>query len=176
MGQTCLPNSENAILTFWIWLVIFAIAGFLLQAITTGYCVYVYLRSLRRDRRQAANSEQRGRAMANHETWKTVKKLFLLQWRNILVSIFTIIGSIAFFIVFFTQDSKLGRVFNDPKNIKPVKTWIICQTLSRGDRKECRNYVSNFTVPRASVLTSLILASVSVFAPYPLPFYIDPLP
>lgn len=168
MGQTCLPNSENAIITFWIWLVIFAIAGFLLQAVTTGYCVFVYLRSLQRDRRQARNSQQRDQAMSNHETWKTVKNLFLLQWRNILVSIFTIIGSIAFFIVFWTQDAKLGRVFNDPKNIKPVKTWIICQTLSRGDREECRKYVSNFTVPRASVLTSLILASVSSGAMCPL--------
>jgi magnesium-transporting ATPase (P-type) len=162
MGQTCLPNSENAIVTFWVWLVIFAILGFVLQVVTTGYCVFVYLRSRHRDQRQARNSVQRSRAMADRRTWKTVKKLFLLQWRNILVSIFTILGSIAFFIVFFTQDSKLGRVFNDPKNIKPVKTWIVCQTLSRGDREECRRYVSGFTVPRTSVLASLILASVSL--------------
>lgn len=157
MGQTCLPNHENAIVTFWVWLVIFASAGFLLQAVTTGYCVYVYMRTLRRERRSSINSQQRGQV----ETWKNVKKLFLLQWRNILVSIFTIVGSIAFFIVFWTQDSKLGHVFNDPNNIKPVKTWIICQTLSRGDKEECRKYVEGFTVPQASVLTSLILASVS---------------
>lgn len=163
MGQTCLPNQENAIKTFWVWLVIFSIAGFLLQVVTTGYCVYVYFRSLRRARQGSPrNSIERGRAVAKRENWKNVKKLFLLQWRNILVSVFTIVGSIAFFIVFWTQDDKLGKVFNDPNNIKPVKTWIICQTLSRGlDKEECRRYVSNFTVPRASVLTSLILASVS---------------
>jgi hypothetical protein len=40
--------------------------------------------------------------------------------------------------MFWTQDSKLGKVNNDTKNIKPVKTWIIYQTLSRGDKKECR--------------------------------------
>ena len=38
MGQTCLPNHENAIVSFWIWLVIFAILAFLFQLITTGYC------------------------------------------------------------------------------------------------------------------------------------------
>jgi hypothetical protein len=164
MGQTCLPNHENAIVTFWVWLVLFAIIAFLLQAVTTGYCVWVYLRTLRRGP-HANGSFQRRQAVATLETWKTVKKLFLLQWRNILVSILTIIGSIAFFVVFWTQDEKLGRVFNDENNIIPVKTWIICQTLSRGDKEECRNYVEDFTVPRASVLTSLILASVSL-APY----------
>ena len=163
MGQTCLPNHENAIVTFWAWLVSFAIAGFLLQAVTTGYCVFIYVRSLRRERtRQSAslNSVQRGEAIAKIEMWKHVKTMFLLQWRNILVSFFTIIGSIAFFIVFWSQDEKLGNVFNDPNNLRPVKTWIICQTLSRGDKDECRKYVKNFTVPQASVLTSLILASV----------------
>ncbi|KAF2865900.1 hypothetical protein BDV95DRAFT_623358 [Massariosphaeria phaeospora] len=155
MGQTCLPNHENAIATFWIWLVVFSIAGFLLQVVTTGYCVYVYSRTLRRERRNIShNSLQHG------QSWKSIKKLFLLQWRNIAVSVFVIIGSLVFFIVFWTQDSKLGRVFNDPENIKPVKTWIICNTLSRGDKKECIKYVGNFTVPRPAVLTSLILASL----------------
>ena len=130
MGQTCLPNHENAIVTFWAWLVSFAVAGFLLQAATTGFCVYVYMRTLKRERRERSfNSLQRGQEKV--DTWKNVKKLMLLQWRNILVSLFTIIGSVAFFIVFWTQDSKLGHVFNDSHNIKPVKMWIICQTLSR---------------------------------------------
>ncbi|PSN67167.1 hypothetical protein BS50DRAFT_588169 [Corynespora cassiicola Philippines] len=162
MGQTCLPNHENAIVTFWIWLVLFAVAGFLLQAVTTSYCVYVYMRTLSREQRNpvSVNSFQRNLANYNHETWTNVKRLFLLQWRNILVSIFVIIGTISFLIVFWTQDSKLGRVFNDPENIKPVKTWIICQTLSRGDKDECRKYVDGFTVNRASVVTSLILASL----------------
>ncbi|KAF2000061.1 hypothetical protein P154DRAFT_395386, partial [Amniculicola lignicola CBS 123094] len=161
MGQTCLPNRENAIVTFWVWLVVFAVAAFILQAVTTGYCFYVYARTLRRERRSRhQDSLQRGQQKKKLETWTNVKKLFVLQWRNILVSIFTIIGSISFFIVFWTQDSKLGHVFNDPNNLKPVKTWLICQALSRGDKKECRNYVSGFTVTRESVLASLILASL----------------
>jgi hypothetical protein len=169
MGQTCLPNHEHAIVTFWVWLVVFAIAGFLLQAVTTGYCVYVYMRTLRRERASITSFQRRG-FTAKLETWTNVKKLFLLQWRNILVSVLVIIGSISFFIVFWAQDGKLGRVFNDPANIKPVKTWIICQTLSRGDKEECRKYVKDFTVPRAAVLTSLILASVCIPLPFSLPY------
>lgn len=162
MGQTCLPNHEHAIVTFWIWLVIFAVLAFLLQTFTSAYCFYVYVRSLRRVRRGSAiNSFERGQVRRKLETWTNVRKLFLLQWRNILVSVFVIVGSISFFIVFWTQDSKLGGVFNDPNNIKPVKTWIICQTLSMGDKEECRKYVKNFTVDQAAVLVSLILASVS---------------
>ncbi|KAI2477273.1 hypothetical protein Ptr902_11346 [Pyrenophora tritici-repentis] len=41
-----------------------------------------------------------------------------------------------------------------------VKMWIICQTLSRGDKKECRKYVKGFTVREADVLVALILASL----------------
>jgi hypothetical protein len=140
MGQTFLPNHEDAIVTFWVWLVVFAILGFILQFVTTGYCVWIYIRTLRRER---SNPSGRGYGQssarrANLETWANVKKLFLLQWRNILVSVFVSIGSLVFFIMFWTQDSKLGKVNNDTKNIKPVKTWIICQTLSRGDKKECK--------------------------------------
>ncbi|KAE8860296.1 hypothetical protein PTNB73_07906 [Pyrenophora teres f. teres] len=45
-------------------------------------------------------------------------------------------------------------------DITQVKTWIICQTLSRGDKKECRKYVKGFTVREADVLVALILASL----------------
>ncbi|KAA8615645.1 hypothetical protein PtrV1_11041 [Pyrenophora tritici-repentis] len=41
-----------------------------------------------------------------------------------------------------------------------VKMWIICQTLSHGDKKECRKYVKGFTVREADVLVALILASL----------------
>jgi hypothetical protein len=164
MGQTCLPNHENAIVTFWVWLALFAGLGFILQAITTSYCVWVYAKTLKRAR--AAPTHNRGYSggqnnQANLRTWANIKKLFILQWRNILVAIFVLIGSLIFFIVFWTQDRKLGNVFNDPENLKPVRTWIICQTLSRGDKTECRKYVSDFTVNQAAVVTSLILASVS---------------
>jgi len=167
MGQTCLPNHEYAIITFWIWLVIFAILGFLLQAVTTSYCFFVYVRTFRRERRASAiDSHPHRHARAKAENWRNVKRLFLLQWRNILISIFVILGSISFFVVFWTQDSKLGRVFNDPSNIKPVKIWIICLTLSMGDKEECRKYVKNFTVDQTAVLISLIMASVSLPLPH----------
>jgi hypothetical protein len=164
MGQICLPNHEAAIATFWVWLILFAALGFILQAITTTYCVWVYVRTLKRERSSPSYNRGYGSAQSkrvNLQTWTNVKKLFVLQWRNILVSVFVLVGSLAFFIVFWTQDRKLGNVFNDPNNLKPVRTWLICQTLSGGDKAECRNYVGNFTVNEVAVLTSLILASVS---------------
>jgi amino acid transporter len=161
IGQTCFPNHENAIATFWIWLVAFAIAGFLLQTATTGYCVWVYMRTIRNANHEYQNSINTHRANQKAETWANVKRLVLLQWRNILVSIFTIVGSIAFFIVFWTEDHRLARIFQDSANIQLVQKWITCQKLSRGNKEECRKFVADFTVPQATVLTSLILASVS---------------
>ncbi|KAF2500413.1 hypothetical protein BU16DRAFT_556883 [Lophium mytilinum] len=161
MGLTCLPNHPNAIASFWIWLVGFAIAGFILQALTTGYCIWVFVRARKRERERISQGSL-GRNSANEkvETWRHVKRLFLLQWRNILVSVFVIIGSISFFIVFWSQDRKLGAVFNDPKNIMPVRIWITCLILSEGDKEQCLEYVHGFTVNRQTVLASLILASL----------------
>ena len=159
MGQTCLPNHEHAIVTFWVWLVAFAALAFVLQLVTTSYCVCVYVKTLRRER---SNPISPGRLRANLQTWANVKKLFVLQWRNILVSVFVLAGSLVFFLVFWTQDRKLGSVLNDGKDITQIKTWIVCQTLSRGDKKECRKYVKGFTVKEADVLVALILASVSI--------------
>lgn len=161
MGQTCLPNHEHALETFWIWLVIFASLAFILQIFTSGYCFYAYIRSMRRLRsEQAVNSLESNATRRKLISWVHVKQMFLLQWRNILVSVFVIIGSISFFIVFWRQNHKLGRVFNSPGNISAIKSWVICQNSSVGD-EECRKYVKDFTVNRAAVLASLILASVS---------------
>ena len=147
MGQTCLPNHPHAIISFWIWLVGFAIAGFILQSVTTGYCVLVYLHSLRREKKRSVQgSLNKASTSENVRTWQNVKYLVLLQWRNILVSVLAIIGSISFFIVFWSQDAKLGAIFNDPHDITPVKVWITCLTLSEGDKLECLQYVGNFTV------------------------------
>ena len=132
MGQTCLPNHPHAIISFWIWLVGFAIAGFILQSVTTGYCVLVYLHSLRREKKRSVQgSLNKASTSENVRTWQNVKYLVLLQWRNILVSVLAIIGSISF-IVFWSQDAKLGTIFNDPHDIIPVKVWITCLTLQRG--------------------------------------------
>ncbi|KAL5379641.1 hypothetical protein DPSP01_008339 [Paraphaeosphaeria sporulosa] len=167
IGQTCLPSHEHAIVTFWIWLIFFAILASLLQIFISGYGFYVYVRSLRRMRRESAiDSFERGHLRRTTESWGNVRRLFLSQWRNILVSVFVIIGSISFFVVFWTQDGKLGRLFNDPNNIMTLKTWIICQVPSMGNKQGCNKYVQDFTVDQVTVLVSLILASligISIF-------------
>ncbi|KAH7078015.1 hypothetical protein BKA63DRAFT_277005 [Paraphoma chrysanthemicola] len=162
-GQTCLPNHENAITTFWIWLIIFAILGFILHAATTGYCVWVFMRTLKLERstpRYHLGYGQSANRRANLKTWLNVKRLFVLHWRNILVSVFVLAGNLVFFIVFWTQDSKLEKVFNDPVNIKHVKRWIVCQTLSRDNKTECRKHVKDVMVDEVAMLISLILVSM----------------
>lgn len=162
MGQTCLPNHPHAIVSFWIWLVGFAIAGFIPQSVTTGYCVLVYFRSLRCEKeRSVQGSLNKASINEKVQTWQNVKYLVLLQSRNILVNVLAIIESISLFIVFWSQDAKLGAIFNDPHDITSVKVWITCLTLSEGDKLECLQYVGEFTVSKTTILTSLILASVS---------------
>lgn len=71
MGSTCLPNHENAISTFWIWLVVFAILGFVLQAVTTAYCFWIYARTLKRVRSTPGYGHNQGE-QANVQTWTNI--------------------------------------------------------------------------------------------------------
>ncbi|KAH7088569.1 hypothetical protein FB567DRAFT_569390 [Paraphoma chrysanthemicola] len=163
IGPTCLPNHENAVITFWIWLIVFATLGFVLQAATTGYCIWVFLRTLKLERstpRHYLGYGQSTNQRVNLQTWLNVKRLFVLQWRNILVSVFVLAGNLVFFIVFWTQDFRLEKVFNNPVNLKHVKRWIVCQTLSSGDKTECRKYVEDFMIDEVTVLISRILFSM----------------
>ncbi|KAH7380669.1 hypothetical protein BKA66DRAFT_609761 [Pyrenochaeta sp. MPI-SDFR-AT-0127] len=160
MGQTCLPNHENSIVTFWMWLLIFAILAFVLQSITMGYCVWIYIRTLRQERSNPSDGSDEQTRCTHMQTWRNMKKLFVLQWRNVLVCTLVLIGSLIFFIAFWTRNSRLGHAFNRGENIPLIKLWISCQTASRDDLSECRKYIQNIIIDETSVLTALILVSL----------------
>lgn len=46
-GKMCIINHENSFTVFWTWIITLAVSSFLLQAFTSGYCLFVFLRGQR---------------------------------------------------------------------------------------------------------------------------------
>lgn len=103
--------------------------------------------------------------------WAHIQKLFVLQWRNILVGMFVLIGSLVFFVVSWTQDVRLRRIFKTADNITNNRLWISYQTGSLNTREECREHVKGFMAEESAVLTALTLALVGPLKSPDLTFY-----
>jgi hypothetical protein len=170
-GQTCLTNHENSIATFWVWLVAFSGIAFILSIVTLGYCVWVYVKSVRKDRSPGFGSgglENGGAvgggnpmAMTTLQHWRKIRQLILIQWRNILVSMLVIVEAVYFVTVFWAQDIKLGNVSTRADDQTISRTWSACLVLTGGDKLACMEYANGLMVPRTTIIASLILASVS---------------
>jgi hypothetical protein len=172
LGQICLTNHENAIVTFWVWLVAFAGMAFILSVVTMSYCVWVYIRSARRDHSSRGsvgpdgNSGEAGTAPVARtalQHWRKIRQLIVIQWRNIVVSTFVVLEAIYFVTVFWAQDVKLGNVSTKAVDQAASKKWSACLVLTGGDKDECMQYTTSLAVPRATIVASLILASVSSY-------------
>ncbi|KAF2205618.1 hypothetical protein GQ43DRAFT_467990 [Delitschia confertaspora ATCC 74209] len=93
----------------------------------------VYPSPWRKTRRTRRSRSRRG-APGHSAYLKVCQTPLRLEWSNILVSIFILSGSVWFFVVVWTQDGKLGRAFNEPNYVTPVRLLFMCLTLSRGDK------------------------------------------
>lgn len=171
LGQTCLINHENSIVTFWAWLVAFASVAFLLSFTTMGYCVWVYVKSARRTPGGSTGTPRRETgtpygvrapaAITRAQHWKKIRQLIVIQWRNIVVSMLVVIESVYFVAVFWAQDIKLGNVSTAATDIAASKRWAACLTITGGDKEACFEFADGLMVDKATVIASLVLASVS---------------
>lgn len=187
-GLVCLPNHKHAILTFWAWQVGFAGAALLVQGITTWYCIWVYLRVLVRSRRgrrrsavAAATASNGGRvehssfvsesttgsgAARPQNTWRKMRRMLLLQWRGVALTVVMAVESLFYIIVFVAQDTRFGEVAGKA-NEPDAKTWSACLVLTAGNREACMQYTNKLAISQDLVLGSLLLGSVSTSCPLP---------
>lgn len=185
-GLVCLPNHRRAIATFWAWEVGFAGAALLVQGVTTGYCVWVYLRVLARgggERTTMTNteagrvpqppehssfaSESTGGSGASsrrpQNTWRKIRRMLLMQWRGIALTLVMAVESLFYIVVFVAQDTWFGEVAGKA-NQPDAKTWSACLVLTGGNRRACLVYAGKLAISKDLVLGSLLLGSVSAAA------------
>ncbi len=165
-GTTCFPNQENSVVSLWAWLIGLTGLATVFQFGTSGYCFWVFLRSINDGGKVATPSSVPAsvslatpRSVGKKHAWRKIRRLFALQWRGLVISLIVTVESIYFATVFIAQDAKIGP--GGSGRSPAALRWSTCIVLNRGDKKKCLDYADDLTLGKSTVLASLILASVS---------------
>jgi TRAP-type C4-dicarboxylate transport system permease large subunit len=162
-GDVCHVNHKLALQNFWGPLLAFAALGLVLQFITIGYCIQVYLKSLADDK-NTTNSSGRAPTYSGsistasaRQTYRRVKRVISLQWRGATI-VLVIIGEVAFFAVVFVSMDNSSQV--SEQLLKKSAPWLTCLMLSQGDKNQCLSLVGDMVKPEGIVLAVLITLGV----------------
>ena len=162
-GDACHINHENALQDYWGPLLAFAAVSTVLQFITLGYCIRVYLRSLFED---AATSDNASglptynasvRTVTAKQAFLRVKKVIALQWRGILIVLIIIANVVFLAIIFISMDNSIEATKGD---LSKAKLWLACLILNKGDKNQCLDKVGYLVKNEATVMAALIFLSV----------------
>ncbi|KAK6519516.1 hypothetical protein TWF281_003343 [Arthrobotrys megalospora] len=163
-GNTCHINTKNGLATFWGPLLAVAAAAIVIQFVTFGYCINVYLRSLFED---APSTEGGSVAYTNSrisatytQALRRVKRVIAMQWRGILVVIVVIVDVIVFATVFLQFE---GTTEKTPANIARAGEWLECLILNKGEKNKCLDEAEAMVVPEATAAAVLFLLSCNGF-------------
>ncbi|CAK7207985.1 hypothetical protein SEUCBS139899_010819 [Sporothrix eucalyptigena] len=162
-GTTCHINHNNSLADLWIPLLVFAGLTIVIQLVTFGYCIKVYLASLNDN---AASTENSGlpsysnsiRTMTPRQAYRRVRRVIQLQWRGIAIVLIIVIDVIFFSVVFVFQDNTVAAISADPAK---ATTWLLCLATHEGDKSQCLNDAAAFTVNEATVGAVLVLLAMN---------------
>ena len=173
LGSTCIPNPENAIATWFGWLIGFACAGALIQFATSGFCLFVYTRNLFLHESQAATTgtsvsgnSQTGLnsnappSIGKRLAWRRVRKVMLLQWRSVVLSILVIVQG-AYFGTIYVALTRVQRENEENSRSDGATQWSTCLVLNGGDKEKCLPYAHALGMDESVIVASLFMASVS---------------
>ena len=164
-GSVCHVNHRLALQDFWGPLLAFAALALVLQFITLGYCVHVYIKSLVDDG-NTTNSSGRAPTYSGsistasaRATYRRVKRVIELQWRGATI-VLLIIGEVAFFSAVFVSMDNSTQTSADL--LEKATPWLTCLATSGGDKNKCLDLVGDMVRTEAVVLAVLIVLGVSV--------------
>jgi hypothetical protein len=161
-GSVCHINHKDALEDFWGPLLAFAALALVLQFITIGYCIHVYIRS-RLDNKPTTNSSAPTysgsvRTMSARQAYRRVKRVIQLQWRGATI-VLVIIGEVIFFSVVFVSMDNSTQV-ND-ELLRKATPWLTCLVDTQGDKTKCLKWAEDLVQPEGVVLAVLIILGVS---------------
>ena len=171
-GDTCHINHTKALQDYWGPLLAFAAISTILQFVTFGYCIKVYIKSLLND--GSTNSiTQVSSGLPTHsshsgsvktvtagQAYRRVKKVVSLQWRGTAIVLIIIINVVFLSIVFVQMDNTVTAALQDFGKAEP---WLLCLVINGGDKTPCLNKVkqAGLVQNEGTVMAALVLLSVS---------------
>ncbi|KKZ63489.1 hypothetical protein EMCG_02220 [[Emmonsia] crescens] len=163
-GNICHINHDNSLADFWGPLMGLAAAALVIQFVTLGYCIHVYIKSLLDNNPTTDNSSVLPshpgsvRTVSARQAYRRVRRVIQLQWRGIAV-VLTIIANLIFLtIIFLSLDNSARRT---PELAKKSEPWVFCLVLSKGNKNQCEYLAAHLGPNEASIFAVLILLSLS---------------
>lgn len=159
-GNICHINHKNGLEDYWGPLLAFATLALVLQFITIGYCVNVYVRSLLDDKPTTENSsgvQTFSNATSARQAYRRVKRVVQLQWRGAMI-VLLIIAEVIFFSVVFVSMDNSSQVNEDL--IQRATPWVTCMVLTAGKKEQCLTQAQALVKNEAVVIAVLICLGV----------------
>ncbi|KAF7509533.1 hypothetical protein GJ744_007933 [Endocarpon pusillum] len=165
-GTVCHINHTNGLQVFWGPLLAFAAASLIIQGITFGYCIQVYVKSLLDD--DPTTDVSSGlpsysgsvRTRTARQAVRRVQKVIQLQWRGVAVVLIIIAEVIFFAVVFVSMDNNTISTEADPDKARP---WLRCLRDSGGRKAECVHLARELVVKESIILAVLVCLALSGF-------------
>ena len=166
-GNVCHINHKDALQSYWGELLAFAALAMVLQFITIGYCVQVYVKALFDDPQTTNTSSQPPtysgslRTVTARQTYRRVKRVVELQWRGASI-VLVIIAEVVFFSVVFVSMDNSTQV--NAGLLEKATPWLTCLVLHGGNKNECLSYAKGLVKAEGIVLAVLVVLGVSPLA------------
>lgn len=173
-GPTCHINHQNSLADFWIPLLIFAGLTVILQSATFGYCIKVYLASLRdpggggAGGGAASTTGTSGQlpsyqnsigTVSPRQAYRRVRRVIQLQWRGIAIVLIIVADVIFFSVIFVFQDNTIESFRDNPAL---AINWIACLMKQGGNKEKCYAEASSLVLAESTVVAVLMLLAVRI--------------
>lgn len=167
-GDVCHINHDSGLQDFWGPLLAFAAVALVLQFITIGYCIQVFVKNILDDKATTDSNSalpQYSRsftAVSARQTYRRVKKVVQLQWKGACV-VLLIIGEVIFFSVVFVSMDNGAQIRGSM--VEQASEWGTCLFESSGDKTACLPLAKPLVKPEPLVLAVLVCLGVSILLP-----------
>lgn len=165
-GETCHINHEKALQDYWGPILFFAGVATILQFVTFGYCIRVYIKALMNDDPQSTSENNSGlpsysgsvKTVTTRQAYQRVKKVISLHWRGIIVVLILIINVVFLSIVFVSMDNSVQAAMSHPNG---AQDWLTCLVVHPTDKNACLSQVGDLVESEAVVMAVLIMMSLN---------------
>jgi hypothetical protein len=164
-GNVCHINHDKGLQDFWGPLLAFSAAALILQAITLGYCIRVYVKSLIDDKASTETSSNLQsysgsvRTISARQAYRRIKRVIELQWRGVMVVLLILADVVFFAVVFVTMDNGLQV---NTSLLSKATPWLECLVLTGGQKNFCLPKAKGLVERESVVLAVLINLAVSL--------------
>ena len=163
-GQTCYINHDKALQDYWGPLLAFAAVSTILQFVTFGYCVRVYIRSLFHG--DSGSYHSTGLPSYNGSIKKVpakvaygrVRKVLALQWRGIMIVLIILTNVVFLAVVFIKSDNTEQAAV---ENLGRAEPWLLCLVLNPTDHSACLDKATSLVTKESIVMAAVILLSLN---------------